>query len=218
MVRAKALKGHSVGELARGLGVMVPEENRRAKGFVGQLVELALGADPDAGDLPDFPDLGVELKTIPFSKTGKPAESTFCCSVTMAHADREIWEESRLRLRLRRVLWVPVDGSKVAELGERRFHEPLLWVPDVDQEELLRADWEDLMGAIGAGGNPGARVGQLLQIRPKAANSSVRTLGPSEDGSALTLPLGFYLRPTFTGSLFRSSLTKPSVESISDGG
>ena len=63
-IRAEALAGRSVRELATGLGFVVPEDNVRSKGFVGQLVEYALGADPSAGELPDFTGLEVELKTI----------------------------------------------------------------------------------------------------------------------------------------------------------
>ena len=77
LLRAQALAGFSVGALAGELGFLVPSDNVRSKGFVGQLVERALGADPKAGELPDFPNLGVELKTIPLRADGKPSESTF---------------------------------------------------------------------------------------------------------------------------------------------
>ena len=205
VVRAAALAGRRVGELAAALGVALPPDERRAKGFVGMLAERALGADPTAGDRPDFPDLGVELKTVPVRPDGAPAESTFCCSVTMAQSDREQWESSRLCRRLACVLWLPVQSSHEGPLPERRFGRAVLWRPDAADVALLRADWEDLMGALGAGRQVDAREGRVLQLRPKAADGRVRSLGPAGEGAAPVAPMGFYLRPSFTARVLAGS-------------
>jgi DNA mismatch repair protein MutH len=212
-IRAEALAGRSVAEVARALDVSLPHEPKRAKGFVGMLVEQALGADPKAGEDPDFPELGVELKTVPIDKNGAPAESTFVCSIAMAHADQEEWTSSRLRQRLQHVLWVPVEAAKVSELPLRRIGRPVLWRPDVEQERLLESDWQDLMGAIGAGrgGTLTAREGVVLQVRPKAARADERTLGPGPDGPQQTLPLGFYLRQSFTAALLHGRVHYPTA-------
>src|SRR4051794_34533200 len=99
-IRAAALAGCRVQALAEALRLPLPASHLRGKGFVGQLAERALGADPLAGERPDFPDLGVELKTLPVDARGRPVESTFVCSIDMGRADREEWDTSRLRLRL----------------------------------------------------------------------------------------------------------------------
>jgi DNA mismatch repair protein MutH len=199
-IRARALAGHSVYQLATALEVRLPPEPARAKGFIGQLVELALGADPAAKDQPDFLNLGVELKTVPVDKHGKPVESTFCCSISMLQTAHEQWETSRLRRRLQHVLWLPVEASKLAPLPNRRFGTAILWTPSAAQEAALRADWEDHMGAIGSGQGAylNARQGRVLQVRPKAAHARKRTLAPGDCGVEMALPLGFYLRATFT--------------------
>lgn len=196
LVRAQALEGFTVSQLAGQLGFVVPTDNVRSKGFVGQLVERALGADPKAGELPDFPGLGVELKTIPVRPDGKPAESTFICSIHMESADRDEWETSRLYRRLKNVLFLPLDSSKVAPLGQRRFARAILWQPVEAEWRILQNDWEDLMGAIGSGrgGTLSAREGAVLQVRPKASDASVRTISPGPEGVQMSLPLGFYMR------------------------
>ena len=205
MIRAGALAGRSIGEIAEALEWELPRDERRAKGYVGQLVEAALGADPDAGERPDFTTLGIELKTIPLAPSGKPAQSTFVCSIDMDGVDREMWESSRLRQRLRRVLWVPVIGARYAPLPQRSVGVPVMWSPSDDDDATLRADWERIIGIVSIGGPITAHVGVVLQARPKAANARVRTLGVDDDGMARTLPLGFYLRSTFTQQIISST-------------
>ncbi len=203
-VRAAALEGHALAELAAALGMSMPPDQRRAKGFVGQLAERALGADPTAGDRPDFVDLGVELKTIPLRANGVPTESTFCCSIRMATVDQQTWLGSRLEQRLARVLWLPVEAPPIP-LAERRFGRAVLWSPSAEDLAQLAADWEDLIGALGSGGAVDGYEGQLLQIRPKAADASVRTVAPTEDGAGLARPVGFYLRPSFTARILEEA-------------
>ena len=204
-MRAAALTGHRVATLAKALGVNISPDKRTTKGLVGQLVERALGADPNACERPDFPDLGIELKTIPVDCRGVPLESTFCCSIHMGTADQQSWETSRLKQRLACVLWVPVQAPRSVPLGERVFGVPRLWQPTEREIALLRGDWEEHMGLIGAGHGAAlsARRGEVLQVRPKAAHSRVRTWAPGPDGPEALLPLGFYLRARFTATLLR---------------
>ena len=211
LVRAQALTGRTVGELARAVGVKLPTHEKNAKGFVGQLIERALGADPQAGDQPDFPQLGVELKTIPIQGNGIPKESTFCCAITMAEAASETWQTSRLKRKLSHVLWMPYQSqtqSLDTLFHNRRFFKPRLWRPSIHEWQQLQQDFEHLIGKIGAGES--AQVtgyeGLVLQVRPKGRDSFARTWGPElDDGPERVLPLGFYLRPTFTALVLASS-------------
>ena len=71
--RAAWLAGRSIGELAAALGVPAPPLGVRGKGKVGGLIERALGASSGSAARPDFPALGVELKTIPVDPARRPA-------------------------------------------------------------------------------------------------------------------------------------------------
>lgn len=208
LVRAQALAGHTVAEIALALGAAVPSESRRAKGFVGELIEAALGASPLAGDGPDFPHLGVELKTLPLTAAQRPKESTFCCSIHLTDAVQEQWLSSRLRRRLAQVLWVPVVAPRTLAIGARRVAQPFLWRPNAAEEAQLAADWEDLMGKIATGAPPTAHEGVLLQVRPKAADSRMRAWQVDDEGPARVLPLGLYLRARFTATLLANAATR----------
>ncbi|MEG7688999.1 MutH/Sau3AI family endonuclease, partial [Listeria monocytogenes] len=63
--RAQALAGASFGELAARAQLPIPKDLKRDKGWVGMLLELYLGAMAGSKPEQDFPELGIELKTIP---------------------------------------------------------------------------------------------------------------------------------------------------------
>ena len=207
-MRAQALCGRRVGELANAFGVPLSADGRRTKGLIGQLVERALGADPLAGDGPDFSGLEVELKTVPIGPHGRPAESTFVCSIDLDGIADERWEASRLRRRLQHVLWIPVDAARIAPLPQRKLGPARLWIPTPGEWQALRSDWELLVGMIGAGDleRLTAHQGRCLQVRPKAAHSRVRRWAPGADGPQQGAPVGFYLRSRFTAGILRSPL------------
>ncbi|MDY6979869.1 MAG: DNA mismatch repair endonuclease MutH [Pseudomonadota bacterium] len=199
--RTRAIAGLRLADLADALGEPVPADQRRAKGWIGQLLEQALGADATSLPEPDFRQLGVELKSLPLNADGQPRESTYVCTVPMNDTHQLGWERSWLRLKLQRVLWVPVEADPDVPFAQRRIGTALLWSPTAEEESLLREDWEELMELIclGRWEELSARHGQYLQIRPKAAHSRVLTAAHDSDGNLCqTLPRGFYLRTRFT--------------------
>lgn len=201
-LRVLALTGRSVSELERQLGVSHGGPMRHRKGKTGELIERALGAVGGSLRGPDFPALGVELKTIPLDARGQPSESTFVCALNVRDADRLEWDSSPVRAKLSCVLWVPILGKG----AERSIGRPMFWWPSEQQLSVLRADFDELVGMIAIGNVEGltARLGCWLQVRPKAANSQVRARMLDDAGQTLwTVPRGFYLRARFTGALMR---------------
>ena len=84
LARAEQLAGRTLGQLAGDLGAEVPPDLRHAKGWVGQLIERALGATAGSRAEPDFQHLGVELKTLPVDRRGRPLETTFVCTIALS--------------------------------------------------------------------------------------------------------------------------------------
>ena len=209
--RADRIAGRTLGELADAYAVEVPADLRRAKGWVGQLIEECLGASAGNQPIPDFVDLGVELKTLPVNRDGRPYESTYVGAVPLLDADELDWHSSSARRKLRRVLWVPILAEPDLEICERVVGRSALWSPNEEQEAALRADWEAHIQAIreGAVDNIRGGDGSVLQVRPKAADSSQLTWGVDERGEAImTAPRGFYLRSFFTHYVLLSNLAQ----------
>lgn len=206
MQRAHALAGRSLAAIAAELGLAVPQNLRRHKGWVGQLLEQALGADAESLPEPDFRAIGVEMKTLPIDRNGKPRESTYVCTVPLDAGLEASWETSWVCRKLARVLWLPVEAEPEIPLAQRRIGTPLLWSPDERETQALQQDWEELgeMMRMGELELITARLGKVLQIRPKAAHSRVQCQSVGADGeSIITHPRGYYLRPAFTHAILQ---------------
>lgn len=199
LARAEALAGRTLAWTAAAEGWEVPEDLRRNKGWIGMLLEAVLGATAGSRAEPDFPDLAVELKTLPVDPRGRPHESTYVCTAPLDGTMARRWEDSWVRHKLATVLWVPIVGQ--GDVGSRRIGAPILWSPSADEEAILRADWESISEAIhlGEAWQLEARRGRALQLRPKAASSRDLTWMLDDEGEwAQVNPRGFYLRPGFT--------------------
>jgi DNA mismatch repair protein MutH len=210
LARARGLAGQTVGELARAQGFRVPRDLRRHKGFVGQLVERGLGARAGSEPEPDFPSLGVELKTIPLSPKGRPMESTYVCLARLDGRESERFEASFVAKKLARVLFVPVVFTDDEPLAERHFGMPFLWEPSAEDQRRLATDFERLGARIRLGQVERVRghEGVVLQLRPKALKRNDMTMGVSEDGWVVAVrPRGWYLRATFTAELVRRAFS-----------
>jgi DNA mismatch repair protein MutH len=204
LAQAQKLAGYTLGELAALANLPIPKDLKRDKGWIGVLLELWLGASAGSKPEQDFAALGIELKTIPVDRFGRPLETTFVCVAPLTGNTGVVWETSHVRHKLQRVLWIPVEGERQIPLAERHIGTPLLWTPSKEEEHQLRLDWEELMDLIVLGQveRITARHGEVLQLRPKAANSKALTDAIGADGSPiLTLPRGFYLKKNFTAAL-----------------
>lgn len=207
--RAKSIAGLNLGELAAELKMIVPPDLKRDKGWVGMLIETALGAKAGSKAEQDFAHLGIELKTIPINSVGYPLETTFVSLAPLIQNSGVNWETSHVRYKLSKVLWIPVQGERQIPLAERYIGNPILWQPSLEQERRLQQDWEELMDYIVLGQveKINARLGEVLQLRPKGANSKALTKGIGQNGEVIqTLPLGFYLRKEFTAEILRNFL------------
>jgi DNA mismatch repair protein MutH len=204
MQRARRMAGRTIAQLAESLDRDVPADLRSHKGWLGELIEDVLGATGGSRPQVDFPQLGVELKTLPVDSAGKPRESTWVCSAPLDGFIGETWETSRVRAKLAHVLWVPVLAEPHLSLSERRLGTALLWAMDPESEVTLREDWEELSELIRLGhmDQIDARKGTWLQLRPKAASSKVTRVTLDAEGEWVHAnPKGFYLRTAFTKRL-----------------
>jgi len=199
--RTREIAGLTLSDLAERFKLDVPKDTRHAKGWIGQLIELTLGATAASLAEPDFQEIGIELKTLPLTNSGKPKESTYVCTVPLTNLTEQHWETSWIKRKLQRVLWLPFEADKTIPLAQRHIGNAILWSPTQTESQQLQQDWEELMELVCLGKleQITSHMGRYLQIRPKGANAKSLTTTLDEEGNSIqTLPRGFYLRPDFT--------------------
>lgn len=205
--RARQLAGLTIADLATKFDQAIPKDTRHAKGWVGQLVETTLGATASSLAEPDFQLIGIELKTLPLTNSGKPKESTYVCTVPLTNLHEQKWETCWLKRKLQRVLWLPLEADKRIPLAERHIGNAIFWSPSESESKQLQSDWEELMELVCLGklDQITSHMGHYLQIRPKGANAKSLTTTLDEEGNTIqTLPRGFYLRPEFTQKIIQA--------------
>ncbi len=201
LLRCRQIEGLTVNQLLQQVPIAIAREASRRKGAVGMLLERMLGAEAGNQAAPDFSHLGVELKTLPIGLDGKPIESTFITTIPLLTIHQQKWQTSTCFLKLKRVLWLPIEADSSLPLMHRRVGRAFLWSPTPEQELILEQDWVLLTNMITAGAldEISAHIGRYLQIRPKAAHGQVLTDSFDRVGNRMkTLPRGFYLRRRFT--------------------
>lgn len=212
LLRARRLAGRKLGELAAERRMVVPADLRRAKGWAGMMLEQALGATAASRAVPDFPDLGIELKSIPVDPRGSPKESTYVCTAPLDGSMPRTWAESWACRKLQRVLWLPIVTAPGQAPGERIVGSAVLWTPDAEEDAILCADYESLTERIDLGEvwDLDARHGVALQLRPKGAHGEDFVWALDAEGQWVqTSPRGFYLRASFTGRVLARRLALP---------
>lgn len=209
--KAYALAGYSISEIGQFLNIKIPEDLSKNKGFIGILIEKALGATAGNKAEQDFAELGIELKTIPINKKNEPTETTFVSIAPFVKNYGIIWETSHVKHKLSKVLFIPIEADKKIPLKDRRIGLPILWEPSPEEEQQLKADWEELMDHIILGNveKINSKMGTFLQLRTKCSSSKDLTKAIGEDGNIVFVkPRGFYLKKEFTKRIINNFLQK----------
>ncbi|MGH9896014.1 MAG: MutH/Sau3AI family endonuclease, partial [bacterium] len=121
---------------------------------VGNLTQLYMGRKEDNRREPDFPELGIELKTLPMKalRRGNQREWTVKepTSITMIdyrEVDQEDWSVAYLRHKIDHILWVPYEHD-YGDKRESRFRRAFLWKPDAADYPVFGIDYDVVRGYI----------------------------------------------------------------------
>ncbi len=128
------------------------------------LLETALGATAGSKAEQDFSHLGIELKTLPINAEGFPLETTFVSLAPLVQNSGVNWKINMFVINYRKVLWIPIEGSRDIPLRERHIVNYLMKLL-IEQEHQLRQDWEELMDYIVLG-----KLDQIMRVLVKLCN------------------------------------------------
>lgn len=207
--RLNLITGLSISEIADNLKIKLPVSTTRGKGFIGELLEIALGASAKNQSIPDFPELGLELKSLPIDKNFKPLESTFVCHAPLMNIRDLNFKNSALYAKIKRVLFILIDGTKGLDYSEKYIRGYFFYTPTQEDLVTLNKDFDELYELIKTGEveKINARIGHIVQLRPKGADGTALTQAIGKDGQIImTRPRGFYIRRCFTQELIKRHL------------
>ena len=205
--KAQSFQGYKLADLANLYNVEKPEHNNTAKGWAGQLIEQLFGIKNNSFAMPDFPELGVELKTIPVNVDYRPYETTYVTTVPLLPNDMTSFEQSILWSKIRHILWIPlVSETRSEKVQNRVIGRPIIWQPSLQDKKIIEQDYYEIMEYIISGeiDKLTSQIGEYLHVRPKALDSSKKTYSIDQDGNKMiTSPKGFYLRKTLTSKIMQ---------------
>ena len=106
--RAHRLAGRTLSWLAAEHGQLAPPDLRRAKGWIGQLLETELGATGGSKAQHDLSGLSVEPQNLPVNPQGRVRETTYVCTAPLDGSMASRWEDCWVQHKLSKVLWIPI--------------------------------------------------------------------------------------------------------------
>ena len=198
--RLDNLLGMSVSSLAQILNIKLDSNNTKIKGYLGQMLEIYLGADGNNKADVDFSNLDLELKTVSTDENLNPLESPFICSFKLFALEHMDFYQSVLYRKIKKILFVLISGKKHEYIGNKIIKAYFIFTPNHKQLAIIKQDYDELMHYICTGqcNAINATIGTIIQMRPKAANGSALTQYLDANGKlAYTRPRGFYMRRAF---------------------
>lgn len=179
---------------------------KNRKGDIGQIVEQLFGVKPSSYAGPDLPELGIEIKTLPVNLCGAVIENTYVNKISLPFRETD-FEHSCLWQKIKKIIFVPVIGDKQDKLENRRLGQPFIWEASGGEFRQLKQDWLDLTQylRLGMWTLINSKLGEILHIRPKAAHGRDLSTFDALGQEHCILPMGFYLRKSFTQLLIEKN-------------
>jgi DNA mismatch repair endonuclease MutH len=217
--RASQLKGKTITEIFQG------EINEKNKGNIGNIIEShGFGIKNNNDARPDFEALGIELKVLPLKRLGDKSltvkERTKICLINYKKLIEEKWDSSHARHKLYRILFVFYEYDNRSPM-QSKILDNLLYKLEINEEPLIRSDWERTKKLVGDGY---AHTLSESQNRVLAASrSGAGKLSedqwpeqPNQIHSRTARQRSFSLKPSYTKTLWSALQNKKDFDRIMD--
>jgi hypothetical protein len=198
--------GGFVGERVSHVARQLAMESSVSKSFAANVVRRAMAScapggslDRVAGGAPTVRVPRVDADLMPYEPLSFPAFS---------HVElvNETWPTSSLRAETERMVFAPIQGrAKETPQGDCILLDPIVWIPDDEEMEILQREWEmfrDLIRSKRSDELPTASSTHALHIRPHGRDSSDTDLTTS--GGSVTKK-SFWLNRKFVREILTRS-------------
>lgn len=172
---------------------------KKTNGFLGQLMEVYLGASAKNLPIPDFPNLNIELKILPLNKYMFPKHPIKICYTSFyPSVNNIVWDSSLVKLKLNKVLWIPFESDNSIHISKRRICHPFLFNLK-KYEKIIKQDYENIKELLILGKKEyiSSDLGEYLNIKPISSNKKLTNTIDHNGELVKTNFIGFYLNIKF---------------------
>jgi DNA mismatch repair endonuclease MutH len=209
--------GRTLDEVRTELG-MRPSN---AKNFAALVIKRILRVSVGNTRALELELAGVKPKTTPVPRNGfYPFEAMSFPQMDLSEFAEETWEESGFRADLDCLLIVPIVGiKKTQKYPERIIGRPFFWVPTIEEQEGIAAEWRHFQQQVTAGlaayrrtargresGLTHASQTNYIHIRPKGRDGGDD--GADSSGRP-TQRVCFWLNQSFMETLLKRTFIDP---------
>ena len=183
-------------------------ECKCSKGYFGKLVELYLGASASNLPIPDFPNLNIELKTLPLNKKMQVNHHIKVCATSIfPNSKNTTWEKSILKLKLSRILWIPFESDKSISFKKRRIGHA--FISNLNKyEDLFKQDYENITNLMlyGKIEKISASTGKYLILKSTSSNKNLLKYYDIDGKLIFSKLKAFYLKKQFIDNVIHEYL------------
>lgn len=215
---AERLEGHSLREMTQpNTEIEAPKSGN--KGSLGQAVEYYyFQYEPNSNQEPDFPEVGMELKTTPIkrnkNKTISAKERLVITMINYCDVVEEEWETSTCREKMDNVLLISYLHEPEKNIFDYEIE--FVGIQDFPENDLnvIRDDWNTIVDKIRDGRAHELSGGDThyLEACTKGSSSAQLQQQPYSDIKAKTR--AFALKSSYMTAFYRNNLGLQAIKRI----
>ena len=206
--RAMKLAGKHIEEFRRPFDRLFDDSTKNSHGYFGKIMEIYLGASANNLPIPDFPNLNIELKTLPLNNKMLPKNDIKICSTSFFPIETNYcWSKSLVKIKIKKILLVPFQSGESLTYYKKKICRPFLFQLG-DYEKIIKQDYENIIECLFLGklGLIPRNLGKYLVLKSSSSNKNLTNYINSDQELVRTNFVGFYLKKSFLKRIMYENL------------
>lgn len=191
---SKRYWGLKMRDIEKTLGLNL---NRRSKSYAANVIYHALGLMERESNTKEFKNVNINIKTVRCNPGLKPINTMSLRGYRYDEIIEEEWDNSKLKSDIENILMVVLTMPRKGAAQENSILETvLLHIPTDEDMKIIENDWKTIVSLIkeNKADKLTGHIGQIVQTRPKAANSQDKISAP---GGHMLVKKGFFIRTEY---------------------
>lgn len=192
--QSKVFVNWSIEEIENYLGTNL---NEKSKNYVRNVIDRAFGIDKDGTIFSRYKKSGAYIKTVTCNPGLKAIETLSLRGFDYNKIIHKKWENSKLKDDIDNLVLVILELPELKSPKKNALFRAIIrFRPNYNDMNIIEKDWYDIVAYIkqNKANELDARVGEIIQSRPKARNSSDTAIAP---GGHEVVKKGFFIKKPY---------------------